>query len=499
MLERLRERFFAGVPRFTYLDTIGRGGMGVVFKAHDVDLDEVVALKVLAPRLESEDPEMLARFKREISLNRRIKHPNVARIHDFGMSGNFPYISMEYVQGKDLRHLIEDEGPMGLDPARVISILRQICLGTHAAHALGIIHRDLKSPNVVVDDTGAVAILDFGLARATGGSEITMHSTVLGTPQYMSPEQALGREVDGRSDLYSIGVVAFEALTGTLPFGGESAIAIALKQVHEPVPDLLDIFPGIDPRLRDFVVKAMEKDPARRWQTAAEMEGALADLQQSNAAAAWDGTAPGAVRKAPPAPPANISFTPRPVSELSPRQPLSSSHGTRSSTVPVVVRPVKQPPRPKPVVYLVENPGPERRQIAELLVREGFVPRAAASGPEALEALVDGGVDIILMAIDLPGMDGFDTTRILRSQSALSAVPVILIAPKLDRSAYAFGIQSGAADVIARPFHPQGLVELFKKLLRPAGYFPAEPGAAVASDLPPDLYLDESTTSRRRK
>jgi CheY-like chemotaxis protein len=211
------------------------------------------------------------------------------------------------------------------------------------------------------------------------------------------------------------------------------------------------------------------------------MEEALAELQQSNAAAAWDGNAPAAVRRAPPAQPADVAFTPRPEPARAPARtgPHSSQEARRESPASTPASPpVKRAPRSKPVVYLVENPGTDRRATAELLEHEGFATRAAASGPEALEALAEGGIDLVLMSVDLPGMDGFDTTRILRSQAAPSVVPVVLIAPKLDRSAYAFGIQSGAADVIARPFHPQGLVELFKKLLRPAGYFPADQGPA---------------------
>jgi serine/threonine protein kinase len=190
-IDKLRERFFEGLVRYRYLATIGRGGMGIVFKAQDLELEDVVAIKVLSPDLESDDQELLTRFKREINLNRKIKHPNVARIHDFGTSGDFPYITMEYIEGKDLRTLIFEEGRLG--PARAVSILRQIALGTYAAHRLGIIHRDLKSQNVMVEESGAVAILDFGLARGKLTEGLTLDSIMIGTPHYMPPEQAMGR------------------------------------------------------------------------------------------------------------------------------------------------------------------------------------------------------------------------------------------------------------------------------------------------------------------
>src|SRR5450756_3025253 len=147
-LERLRQRFFEGLTRYRWLETIGRGGIGIVFKAQDLDLDDVVAIKVLSPDWETDDQQLLLRFKREINLNRKIKHPNVARIHDFGMSGEYPYITMEYIAGKDLKTLIVER--TRIPEIDTVTILRQLARGSHAAHELGIIHRDLKPQNVMV-------------------------------------------------------------------------------------------------------------------------------------------------------------------------------------------------------------------------------------------------------------------------------------------------------------------------------------------------------------
>ncbi|MEO6323790.1 MAG: serine/threonine-protein kinase, partial [Thermoanaerobaculia bacterium] len=272
-LDRLRERFFEGVPRYRWLETIGRGGMGIVFKAQDLDLDDVVAIKVLSPDLDSDDQELLIRFKREINLNRKIKHPNVARIHDFGTSGDYPYITMEFIPGQDLRTLIYQQ--RGLSAASAIAILRQIALGSEAAHKLGIVHRDLKSQNVMVEDSGAVAILDFGLARGKRSEVLTLDSIMIGTPHYMPPEQALGRPTDARSDIYSIGVMAFEALTGHVPYAGESPLVIAMKHVSEPIPDDLSHNPELPPELVAIVLKALAKSPDHRFQSAAELEAEL--------------------------------------------------------------------------------------------------------------------------------------------------------------------------------------------------------------------------------
>ncbi len=191
--EEFRRRFFEGAPRYRWLETLGRGGVGVVFKALDVELDDVVAIKVLQPDVERDDMALLARFKREINLNRRIKHPNVAKVHDFGLSGNLPYITMEFLPGRDLWTIIQQK--RRLEPSEAVAILRQVARGSEAVHRLGIVHRDLKSQNVIVDEKGAAVIVDFGLARGNVNETFTLDSIIVGTPHYMSPEQAEGKDV----------------------------------------------------------------------------------------------------------------------------------------------------------------------------------------------------------------------------------------------------------------------------------------------------------------
>ena len=472
-LERLRQRFFEGLTRYRWQETAGRGGMGIVFKAQDLDLDDVVAIKVLSPDWESDDQQLLQRFKREINLNRKIKHPNVARIHDFGMSGDFPYITMEYVPGKDLRTIIQLEGK--LPQARAVSILRQIALGTEAAHKLGIIHRDLKSQNVMVEDSGAVAILDFGLARGQTTEQLTLDSVMVGTPHYMSPEQALGRPTDARSDVYSIGVMAFEILTGKVPYDGESPLVIAMKHVSEPAPDDLRKEPNVSPELIAIVYKALEKDPARRFASAADLEAELAMLRPFEsgvqAVSGPRGAAPVQATSIPSAPGTPV---PRPVSrESHPELGSMATPSMPSPALPAVSRtpPVELKLRP-PVVLVVDGDAKERKRLADVLGRHACRALEAKDGPEALERLLKDTVDLVLMDIALPGMDGFDVTRVIKAQAATMALPVVLTSARLDRSHFAFAIQTGATDVLAKPLQSEAVVGRLWHILTHHGFQP---------------------------
>jgi serine/threonine protein kinase/DNA-binding NarL/FixJ family response regulator len=473
-LERLRQRFFEGLTRYRWQETAGRGGMGIVFKAWDLDLDDVVAIKVLSPDWETDDQQLLQRFKREINLNRKIKHPNVARIHDFGMSGDFPYITMEYVPGKDLRTIIQLEGR--LPQARAVSILRQIALGTEAAHKLGIIHRDLKSQNVMVEDSGAVAILDFGLARGKTTEQLTLDSVMVGTPHYMSPEQALGRPTDARSDVYSIGVMAYELLTGKVPYDGESPLVIAMKHVSEPAPDDLHKVPNISPELIAIVYKALEKEPARRFASAADLEAELAMLHpfESGPMQAVSGPHSAAAAPAPSIPSAPGTPIPRPVSRES--HPALGSIAPPS--VPLTVMPSSSGGVPAvtklrpPVVLVVDGDPKERKRLADVLGRHACRALEAKDGPEALERLLKDTVDLVLMDIALPGMDGFDVTRVIKAQAATTALPVVLTSARLDRSHFAFAIQTGATDVLAKPLQSEAVVGRLWHILTHHGFQP---------------------------
>jgi serine/threonine protein kinase/CheY-like chemotaxis protein len=502
-LDRLRQKFFEGLTRYRWLETVGRGGMGIVFKAQDLDLEEVVAIKVLSPDWETDDQQLLQRFKREINLNRKIKHPNVARIHDFGMSGDFPYITMEYVPGKDLRTIIQQEGR--LPQARAISILRQIALGSDAAHRLGIIHRDLKSQNVMVEDSGAVAILDFGLARGKTTEQLTLDSVMVGTPHYMSPEQALGRPTDARSDVYSIGVMAYECLTGHVPYDGESPLVIAMKHVSEPPPDDLRHLTHVAPEFIAIAYRALAKDPASRFASAADLEAELAMLPTfREGAAAASLEAPAVPAPAPPVPPPPTPGVPTPaVTEASamldmagmptPVRPTTALPSSAASTPPAVKN------RP-PVILLVEGDARSRKALADLLGRHGCRTLEAKDGPEALERLLQDTVDLLLMDVQLPGMDGFDVTRVIKAQPQTAALPVVLTSARLDRSHFAFAIQSGATDVIGKPLLNEAVVGRIWHILTHHGFLPPagnEPVLAAMKKTLPSAMTPPSTPGKR--
>ena len=525
-IDRLRARFFEGAPRYRYIETIGRGGMGIVFKAHDLELDEIVAIKLLLPDLGADPDELLARFKREINLNRKIKHPNVARIHDFGTSGEFPYITLEFVPGKDLWTLIHEEGRLA--PARVISIIRQIALGTQAAHRLNIIHRDLKSQNVIVDDKGAVAILDFGLARHTLSEQRTHDSILIGTPHYMSPEQALGKTAGTASDIYSIGVIAFEALTGQVPFTGETPIAIGMKHIAEPVPNDLDSVHGVSSELKRIVLKALSKRPEDRFSSAGDLEAELeaelalsqlvepSGIRKSPLAGPFSlgspsgkalplgpaATLPAGIPKQPPTPsPFDLTpYVPRvpklktfksgkvakvvvpaegpapapaPAPAPSPPPAAKPAPSAKPSPPPPVEATVKEAPKPAvvraPLVVVASAQSLDRKKLAALLARLGWKTMEASAGPDVLDLFTGNTIDLLVMDVELPEMDGFDVTRILKSQPGMSQVPVVLLAPKLDRSGFAFGIQAGATDLLPRSLAPAALIVRLWRILKGRG------------------------------
>ena len=474
-LERLRQRFFEGLTRYRWQETVGRGGMGIVFKAQDLDLDDVVAIKVLSPDWETDDQQLLLRFKREINLNRKIKHPNVARIHDFGMSNDFPYITMEYVPGHDLRTIIQLEGK--LPQARAISILRQIALGTEAAHKLGIIHRDLKSQNVMLEENGAVAILDFGLARGKSNEQLTLDSVMVGTPHYMSPEQALGRPTDPRSDVYSIGVMAYELLTGKVPYDGESPLVIAMKHVSEPPPDDLRKVTTASPELIAIVYKALAKEPAQRFASAADLEAELAMLRpfESGQVQAVTGPHVSVATQTAASPSASGSPLETPAGRRT--HPELGSMATPSMPTPALPVGSSGTPAPEikarpPVVLLVEGDAKERKRLADVLGRHGCRTLEAKDGPEALERLLRDTVDLVLMDVALPGMDGFDVTRVIKAQASSTALPVVLTSARLDRSHFAFAIQTGATDVLAKPLQSEAVVGRLWHILTHHGFQP---------------------------
>ncbi len=255
--------------RYRLVERIGSGGMADVWRARDTDLDRDVAIKVLHENF-ARDKEFVERFRREASAAAGLQHQNVVSVYDRGNWEDTYYIAMELIEGSALRDLIN----RGLDVGESIEVTRQVLAAAGFAHSRGIVHRDLKPMNVLIDREGRIRVTDFGIARA-GNSEITQTGSVMGTAQYISPEQAQGLDVGPTSDIYSIGIILFEMLTGRVPFNGENAVAIAMKQVTEEPPLPSSLNPAVGPALDAVVMRALAKDPAQRFQSAAEMTAAL--------------------------------------------------------------------------------------------------------------------------------------------------------------------------------------------------------------------------------
>jgi eukaryotic-like serine/threonine-protein kinase len=265
--------------RYRILNRIGSGGMADVYLAEDTHLGRQVALKVLHRRF-AQDQEFVERFRREAKSVAGLSHPNVVGVFDRGGHEGTYYIAMEHLPGRTLKEIVEVQAP--LPQEWVIDLGEQILQGAGYAHRHGVIHRDFKPHNVIVDDDGRGKVTDFGIARA-GASEMTETGSIMGTAQYLSPEQAQGHAVTAASDLYSIGVMLYEMLAGRLPFEGESAVSIALKHLSEPPAPLSQFRPDVHPALEAVVMAALAKEPARRWQSAEEfaqgLEAARAQIE----------------------------------------------------------------------------------------------------------------------------------------------------------------------------------------------------------------------------
>jgi serine/threonine-protein kinase len=257
--------------RYRIIRRIGSGGMADVYEAEDTQLGRRIALKVLQPRF-AQEPASVERFRREASSAAALQHPNIVGIFDRGEFDGTPYIAMEHVEGRTLKEIVAEQGP--LPPERAIDLAEQVLRAAGYAHRRGVVHRDLKPHNVLVDAEGRARVADFGIALA-GPSDMTETGSIVGTAQYLSPEQAQGQAVTPRSDLYSVGVLLYELLTGHVPFDGDSPVAVALKQVSEaPVPPS-QRNPTIPPALEAVVLRALEKDPLRRFPDADAFIAAL--------------------------------------------------------------------------------------------------------------------------------------------------------------------------------------------------------------------------------
>jgi serine/threonine protein kinase/tetratricopeptide (TPR) repeat protein len=254
--------------RYEVLQLLGEGGMGAVYKVRDRELDRLVALKLIRRDL-AQNSDVLHRFKQELILARKVTHRNVIRIFDLGDADGVKFITMDYIEGTDLKSLIREKGKFA--PKEAKQIIVQVCNALEVAHAEGVIHRDLKPQNIMVDEQGKVSVMDFGIARSMEmGGGMTQTGALVGTPEYMSPEQAKGEKVDARSDLFSLGIIFYELLTGYSPYKADTTMATLWKRTHEAVRPPVALEPGIPRAVSDMVVKCLEIDRERRYQSVTE-------------------------------------------------------------------------------------------------------------------------------------------------------------------------------------------------------------------------------------
>jgi len=270
--ELARGVLFAG--RYEIIEELGAGGMGKVYRAHDTKLNEEVALKLIKPEIAA-DKKTVERFHNEIKIARKISHKNVCRTHDLHQEGKTLFLTMEYVRGEDLKSLIHRTKTLSAGTA--LSIARQVAEGLGEAHKQGIVHRDLKPGNIMIDKDGQAKIMDFGIARSLHVGGITAEGGIIGTPEYMSPEQVEGKEADQRSDIYSLGIILYEMVTGRVPFEGDTPFSVAYKHRHETPEEPRKINPQLPDALNGVILRCLEKDREARYQTAQEL---LADLEK---------------------------------------------------------------------------------------------------------------------------------------------------------------------------------------------------------------------------
>jgi len=279
-LEAAKEELTTGTTfarRYQIIEELGKGGMGKVYKAHDTEVREKIALKLIKPDI-AEDKKTIERFRNELKLARKIRHKNVCQMYDLNKEEGAYFITMEYVPGEDLKSMIRMTGQLSVGAS--LNIVKQVCAGLAEAHKLGVVHRDLKPQNIMIDREGDAHIMDFGIARSLKGKGITGSGVMIGTPEYMSPEQIEGKEVDQRSDIYSLGIILYEMLTAKVPFEGETPFSIGLKHKSEIPKNPKELNTQIPDDFSRVILKCLDKDVEKRFQSAGELRSELTRIEK---------------------------------------------------------------------------------------------------------------------------------------------------------------------------------------------------------------------------
>ncbi|TET67100.1 MAG: serine/threonine protein kinase, partial [Candidatus Aminicenantes bacterium] len=266
---------FAG--RYQIIEELGKGGMGKVYKVFDKEVNAKIALKLIKPEIAA-DKKTIERFRNELKTARDISHKNICRMYDLNKEEGSYYITMEYVEGQDLKSLVRQTGQLAMPTT--ISIAKQVCEGLSEAHKLGTVHRDLKPSNIMIDREGNARIMDFGIARSLKAKGITGAGVMIGTPEYMSPEQVEAKDVEQRSDIYSLGIILYEMTTGRLPFQADTPFAVGVMQKSETPENPKEFNPQITDDLSHVILKCLEKEKEKRYQSAGEIRSELENIEK---------------------------------------------------------------------------------------------------------------------------------------------------------------------------------------------------------------------------
>ena len=412
---------------YRLIQRLGAGGMGEVWRAEDTKLLRQVAIKILPAQLAA-DAEWKERFLREARTVAQLNHPNIATIYGIDQQGDLLFIAMELIEGQSLAEVMA-KGPM--IPAEAIRVAIHVCDGLSEAHAKGIIHRDIKPDNIILSPR-FVKILDFGIAKQIGGTadpSLTQGGMVVGTPHYMSPEQALGRAVDARTDIFSLGVVMYEMLSGSKPFFGEAVTEILLKIVMNEPLDIGKVAPGITPALADIIRRCMQKQIENRFQDSEELRTALAESLRDERKSSRKSHVPTvAVRASEP----RLEPVPAEKPVLPPAKPAPAA----PAPAPPAVSP--PPPAPEPVVVpqpsnpryraLVADDDPATRYIlSSVLARNQVAFDEAENGAAAVKLLKTNRYELVFIDLLMPRMDGWGVIDYLRAKRSDKSPRVFIV------------------------------------------------------------------------
>jgi serine/threonine protein kinase len=429
---------------YRLLNRIGAGGMGEVWKAEDTHLLRTVAVKLLRPEMAG-DEEWKARFLREARTAARLSHPNIATIYSVDQAEGHMFIAMEYVEGDSLKQLIASR-VLGMPD--VVRVVKRCADALTEAHQHGVIHRDVKPENIIVTTRG-VKMLDFGIAKLIDAppedaGKLTSDGTVIGTPEYMSPEQAMGRAVDHRSDIFSLGVVLFEALTGRHPFAGKSVTETLVNIVTREAPDLASMLQGVSPSLAEIVRKSTRKNPEERYEVAKQMASALNKVYPVNSSAFF----PAVTRGETPTVPIERPKAPEP-----PPKPARAKTSARWKAIRPTVR------------VLVADDDPEvRKQLGAALAYHRLDFDEAANGSEAIQQLKKRKYALAFIDLMMPRIDGWAVIDFIRTHAEHRGTKTYVVASEDQRLSAAD--QDVISGIVSKPFDPAKLDSLLQSFVR---------------------------------